>query len=186
MIKVGVLGRRPLERAGARRTLEEDGRVRIVGEGTLDHASHIVRTTRPDILVTLHPDADDALSELSALRSSRTTRTTDAAPAPRRIVLVGKVSEDAARKLLHLGAQGILLSGDALEHLSWAVRAAAAGSIALAPTVARSVVDQYARPGPPAGEAAAARIAWQARGSGPAQTAGTAGPLTVQEHAGSG
>nr|WP_163016856.1 response regulator transcription factor [Streptomyces chartreusis] len=144
---MSILGRHSLERAGVRRVLEDDGRVRIVGEGAVDQASHMVRSTRPDVLIASHQNTDEALN---ALR-------TDQLAGPARIVLVSRLTEDSTRMLLRLGACGVLLLGDCVEHLPWAVRATAAGSVALAPAAARFVVDQYVRPGQLADEVTNAR-----------------------------
>ncbi|WP_192583015.1 helix-turn-helix transcriptional regulator [Streptomyces albicerus] len=73
------------------------------------------------------------------------------------VVLTSQLSEKTLRMLLRHGAGGILLRDDSVEHLPWAVRAAAAGSIALAPAAAHLLVDQYVRPGRLSEEAAAAR-----------------------------
>ncbi|MGI5427427.1 LuxR C-terminal-related transcriptional regulator [Streptomyces sp. CA-179760] len=147
MIRVGILGGPSLERAGVRRILEEDGRVRIVGEATGDQAPHMVRSARPDVLVSSHQEPDEALS---ALRSRPLSE-------PARVVLVSRLTEHSTRMLLRLGARGVLLRGECVEHLPWAAQAAAAGSVALAPTAAGFVVDQYVWPGQLAEEVVAAR-----------------------------
>ncbi|MEU4486011.1 response regulator transcription factor [Streptomyces purpurascens] len=144
---MGILGCQSLERAGVRRILEEDGRARIVGEGAVDQTPHLVRSTRPDVLIASHQDPAEALSALRAYHASE----------PARIVLVSRLTEHAIRSLLRHGARGVLLRGDCVEHLPWAVRATAAGSVALAPTAAGFVVDQYVTPGQLAEEVAAAR-----------------------------
>ncbi|MGW0861139.1 LuxR C-terminal-related transcriptional regulator [Streptomyces koelreuteriae] len=144
---MAILGCQSLERTGVRAVLEEDNRIRVVGEGTVDQARRIVRSTRPNVLVASHHDPDEALSALRAYRVS----------VPARIVLVSRLTEHATRKLLHLGVRGVLLRRDCVEHLPWAVRATAAGSVALTPTAAGFVVDQYIRPGQQAEEVAAAR-----------------------------
>ncbi|GGX13631.1 DNA-binding response regulator [Streptomyces malachitofuscus] len=147
MIRVGILGRQTLERAGIRHILETDDRIAVVGDGTVEQAPGLVRSTRPDVLVAGHHDPDEALAALRAPRAAE----------PARVVLVGRLTDRATRMLLRLGARGVLLREDGARHLPWAVRAAAAGSVALAPTAAGFVVDQYVRPGRLAEEAVAAR-----------------------------
>ncbi|MDX3619437.1 response regulator transcription factor [Streptomyces europaeiscabiei] len=143
---MGILGCVPLERAGVRRVLEEDAWIRVVGEGSAGQSSRLVRTVRPDLLVTLHDGPDDALGDLGPT-----------APSLPRIVLVSRLSERAARVLLRHGANGILLRDDSLDHLRWAVRAAAAGGLALSPTAAAFVTEQFARPDRLTEETVAAR-----------------------------
>ncbi|WAU78811.1 response regulator transcription factor [Streptomyces sp. Qhu-G9] len=82
--------------------------------------------------------------EDEALRTLRSLEALKASPA--RIILVDRLSESGTRRLLRGGAHGILLSNDSVNHLAWAVRAAVAGSIALAPEAARLMVDRYLQP----------------------------------------
>ncbi|MFF8869542.1 LuxR C-terminal-related transcriptional regulator [Streptomyces massasporeus] len=144
---MAILGCQTLERAGLRAVLEQDDRIRIVGDGTVDQALHIVRSTRPDVLVASHDDPEEALSDLRVHRVS----------VPARIVLVSRLTEHVTRRLLQLGVRGVLLRRDCVEHLLWAVRATAAGSVALTPAAAGCVVDQYIRPGQQSEESAAAK-----------------------------
>ncbi|MDX3643842.1 response regulator transcription factor [Streptomyces sp. MB09-02B] len=125
----------PLDRAGVKRVLEEETGIRVVGEGSANESSHLARTARPDLLVTLHDGPDDALGDLGP--------TTPGLP---RIVLVNRLSEQATRLLLHYGVNGILLRDGSVTHLGWAVRAAAAGGLALAPTAAAFVREQFTQP----------------------------------------
>jgi DNA-binding NarL/FixJ family response regulator len=135
MLRVCVFGDGPLERAGVRRVLEEDERIRVVGEGPVGRFARLVRASRPDLLVSLHDDPDDTLGTLPS----------SGPPLPR-IVLVSHLSEQSARMLLHQGANGILLREDSVAHLHWAVRAAAAGGLALDPTAAALVAARLIRP----------------------------------------
>ncbi|GLW49171.1 DNA-binding response regulator [Streptomyces sp. NBRC 14336] len=144
---MGILGCRTLERAGVRHVLEADDRITVVGEDTVGQAPGLVRSTRPDVLVASHQDPEEALAALRAHRAAE----------PARVVLVGRLTDQATRMLLRFGARGVLLREDGARHLPWAVHATAAGSVALAPTTAGFVVDQYVRPGRVAEEAAAAR-----------------------------
>ncbi|WP_143668877.1 MULTISPECIES: LuxR C-terminal-related transcriptional regulator [unclassified Streptomyces] len=144
---MAILGYQSLELAGIRAVLQDDSRVRIVGEGTWNQAPNIVRSTRPDVLVASHNDPEEALSALRTYRVS----------VPARIVLVSRLTEHATRMLLRLGVRGVLLRDDCVEHLLWAVRATAAGSLALTPAAAGFVVDQYVRPGQLSEEVTSAR-----------------------------
>ncbi|WP_369260832.1 LuxR C-terminal-related transcriptional regulator [Streptomyces sp. R35] len=149
MIRIGIFGRHSLERAEVRQAVEHDDQVRVVSEGSIAAASRLARTVRPDILVLSHSSVDDALETLRELDQFATT--------PKRIVLVDRVTEPGARRLLGKGANGILHSGDREENLLWAIRAAAAGSVALAPEVARPVMNRYLEPSHAAEEVKAAR-----------------------------
>ncbi|WP_424854560.1 helix-turn-helix transcriptional regulator [Streptomyces sp. SAI-170] len=144
---MGILGHKSLERAGVRQVLEDDGSLWVVGEGRPEQAPYVVRGSRPDVLVASHDSPEDALR---AVRSHP-------GPGPARIVLVSRLSEQATRLLLRHDVRGILLRADTVRHLPWAVRAAAAGSVALAPAPAATLVDTFVRPGRFAEEAAAAR-----------------------------
>lgn len=147
MIRGVVLGSRTLERAGVRHILEADDGLAVVGEGTVEQTSGLVRSARPDVLVVGHHDPDEAPAAPRAHRAA----------GPARVVLVGRLTDRATRMLLRHGARGVLLRDDGARHLPWAVRAAAAGSLALTPAAAGFVVDPYVRPGRPAEEAVAAR-----------------------------
>ncbi|MFI7351538.1 LuxR C-terminal-related transcriptional regulator [Streptomyces sp. NPDC049936] len=156
MIRVGVLGREPLERAGVRRVLEEDTGIRIVCENP-DPSSLLIRTSRPDVLISIHRSADDALDALRRPKPASPGAAGVPAFAPAHVVLVDSLSEHGTRALLRHGARGILLRGNSVRHLPWAVRAAAEGTVALGPVAARFLVDQYVRPGRVADAVVAAR-----------------------------
>ncbi|MFF6997716.1 DNA-binding response regulator [Streptomyces sp. NPDC008313] len=157
VVRVGILGRQALERAGVKRVLEVDERIRIVGEDSVDRASHVARTSRPDVLVTSHHSPKEALEVLRSPAAAAQRMAHASVPAPAHVVLVGHLSEHSTRILLRHGARGILLRGDSLRHLPWAVRAAAAGTIALGPVAAQFLVDQYLQPSRAADDVAAAR-----------------------------
>ncbi|MFI9151030.1 LuxR C-terminal-related transcriptional regulator [Streptomyces sp. NPDC053367] len=144
---MGILGHRSLERSAVRQVLEDDGSLWVVGEGRPEQAPYVVRGSRPDVLVASHEGPEDALRALRAQPGA----------GPARIVLVGHLSEQATRLLLRHDARGVLLRADTVRHLPWAVRAAAAGSVALAPGPAAFLVDAVVRPGRFAEETAAAR-----------------------------
>ncbi|MFF0203283.1 LuxR C-terminal-related transcriptional regulator [Streptomyces sp. NPDC005017] len=147
MIRVGVLGRTSPERAQVRKVLEGDGGIWAVGEGRADQAPQPVRAIRPHVLVDSHHDPEEALN---ALRSGPS-------PGPARTVLLGRLSQRATGPLSRHDVRGILLRADAVAHLHWAVRATAAGSVALTPGAARFVVDAFVRPGRATEESAEAR-----------------------------
>ncbi|WP_330306062.1 response regulator transcription factor [Streptomyces sp. NBC_00589] len=149
MIRIGIFGRHSVERAEVRQSVEQDDQVRVVSEGSIASASRLARTATPDILVLSHSNVDEALYTLRELDRLATT--------PKSIVLVDHVTEPGARRLLDRGANGILHSGDCVDNLRWAIRAAVAGSVALAPEVARPVVDRYLDPSRAAEEVNLAR-----------------------------
>jgi DNA-binding NarL/FixJ family response regulator len=96
-----------------------------------------------------HPGEDEAIHTFKVL--DRLT------PTPARIVLVDRCTEDGTRRLLSSGAHGVLLRSSSVDHLLWAVRAVAAGSVALAPEVAGLVLDHYLQPSYAAAESTAAQ-----------------------------
>ncbi|MDI6514725.1 response regulator transcription factor [Streptomyces coelicoflavus] len=156
MIRVGIVGREPLERAGIRRVLESDSRIRFVGEAS-EAESRTMRTARLDVLVSSHTGTEEALDNLRLLKAAGPRTTNVPASSPAHVVLVDHLSEHITRVLLHQGARGVLLRGNSVRHLPWAVRAAAAGTVALGPVAAQFLVDQYVRPGRTADAVAAAR-----------------------------
>ncbi|WP_217250809.1 response regulator transcription factor [Streptomyces sp. AC602_WCS936] len=108
-------------------------------------------------MVSSHHNPDDALD---ALRSPNPTAPRAAnAPisTPSHVVLVDHLTEHTTRTLLRHGARGILLRGNSVRHLSWAVKAAAEGTVALGPVAAQFLVDQYVRPARAADAATTAR-----------------------------
>ncbi|MEU4085939.1 response regulator transcription factor [Streptomyces aureus] len=138
MIRIGIFGHHSLERAGVRRTVEQDDQLHVVSEGSIASASRLVRTATPEILVLSHSSLDEALNTLEELNQLAITA--------KRIVLMDRVTEPVAQRLLRNGVNGILHSGDCVTNLLWAIRAARAGSVALAPEVARPVVTRYLEP----------------------------------------
>jgi len=132
-----------------RRTIEQDDQLHVVSEGSIASASRLLRTATPDIIVMSHSSIDEALNTLAELNQLAVTA--------KRIVLLDRVTEPAARRLLRSGANGILHSGECVTNLPWAIRAARAGSVALAPEVARPVVARYLEPSYAAEEANIAR-----------------------------
>ncbi|MFJ8147711.1 LuxR C-terminal-related transcriptional regulator [Streptomyces sp. NPDC096048] len=156
MIRVGILGREPLERAGVRRVLEEDARIRIVGEVS-EAESPLMRAVRLDVLVSSHHSPNEALDVLRLPSATAPRGAGSQVSAPAHVVLVDNLSEHTTRTLLRYGARGILLRGNSVRHLPWAVRAAAAGTVALGPVAAQFLVDQYVRPGRAADAVATAR-----------------------------
>lgn len=156
MIRVGILGREPLERAGVGRVLEADSRIRVVGEAS-EAESHLVRAVRLDVLVSSHASTDDALDTLRLPKAAGPKAANVPVSHPAHVVLVDHLSEHATRVLLHHGARGILLRGNSVQHLPWAIRAAAAGTVALGPVAAQFLVDQYVQPGRAADAVASAR-----------------------------
>ncbi len=149
MIRIGIFGQSPLERASMRRAVGRDDQVCVVSEGPTASATRLACAGTPDLLVMSHSSVDEALHTLEELNELAVT--------PRRVVLVDGVTEPGARRMLSRGADGILHSGDCVENLLWAVRAAVAGSVALGPEVAHPLVARYLEPGEAADDMDAAR-----------------------------
>ncbi|WP_158574173.1 helix-turn-helix transcriptional regulator [Streptomyces triticagri] len=129
---VGVLGEDGDTRERIQRTAESAAGVRVAFTAPLSHRRSLPRTGSPHLLVTLHRDAHLALRELRAAAQ--------ATPVPTLLVLNEPCTEDDVSRLLLHGARGIVGTASVESHLPWAVHAAAAGGLALAPTATETLL----------------------------------------------
>ncbi|MFG6402932.1 MULTISPECIES: response regulator [unclassified Microbacterium] len=144
MIRVLVVDDHPIVRAGVVALVEAAPDLEVAGtaasgEEALERALAIV----PDlVLMDLRLpgiDGDEATARILAVL-----------PAVRVVVLTTYENDDAILRAIGAGASGYLLKAAPEDELLAGIRAVAAGEVALAPSVARVLVQQAARPAAPA------------------------------------
>src|SRR5207237_715967 len=120
-----------------RRALSDAREFTIVGEAANgEDALEIMLRTSPDVaLIDLHMPVLDGISTLRALRST--------AMKTRALVLTANNERETIAAAIEAGADGYVLKGCAAQELRDAVRTVVFGGAALAPTVARSMLDEY-------------------------------------------
>lgn len=141
MIRVLLTDDHPVVRAGLRALLETEPDVTVVGEATTpEEAVAATEETRPDVVLmdlqlragTSGVDATSALRRL--------------AHRPRVLVLTNYDTDVDILGAVEAGASGYLLKDAPPEELLAAVRAAAAGESALAPTIATRLLERLRTP----------------------------------------
>jgi len=134
MVTVAIVDDHPIVRAGLRSILDAASDIHVVAEGaTAAEALRLSAEFQPDVLVL-----DVNLPDGNGLDVSRTLCAQSAHPA----ILILTVHRDPQTVfgLLECGAVGYVLKDDALETLTYAVRAVARGESWLSPSVASQVV----------------------------------------------
>jgi DNA-binding NarL/FixJ family response regulator len=156
MVTVAIVDDHPIVRAGLRSILDTASDIHVVSEGaTAAEALRLSAEFRPDVLVL-----DVNLPDGNGLDVARTLCAQSAHPA----ILILTVHRDPQTVfgLLECGAVGYVLKDDALETLTYAVRAVARGESWLSPSVASQVVHRAVgldNSRPAAGSPAASRPA---------------------------
>lgn len=133
-------------RAGLRALLEGEPGFEVVGEtGDGADAVRLVQRLSPDVVLM-----DLRLSETGPVDSGTeaTRRILAVAPGTRVVVLTSYGSQADVLRAVEAGARGYVLKAGPPEELFRAVRAAAAGGMALAPEAAASFIGQTAGPAP--------------------------------------
>jgi len=113
-------------------------RTSVVAEGKRVQAAALVKTTRPDLLISGDAFGKDSLPVVETV--------TLLPGAPAVLVIAEHITERDARALLVRGAAGVLLSRSAPQHLAWALGAVTEGSRALSPEIADAIL--HSRPAP--------------------------------------
>jgi DNA-binding NarL/FixJ family response regulator len=134
VIQAGVIDDTGLFRAAFSAILTARQEFAVVVEGELAKVESLARATRLDVIVHC------CIGENSALTLQRLQGIPSV---PRILVVAERVTEAQARRLLSLGAAGILLQETALQHLSWAILSIAQGGWALSPEIASPIIDGY-------------------------------------------
>ncbi|GAA4006034.1 MULTISPECIES: response regulator transcription factor [Streptomyces] len=148
-LRILIVDDHTVVRAGLRALLEGEPDFDVVGEtGDGNDAVRLVGGLRPDVVLM-----DLRLSEVGAAGSrvdgiEATRRILAASAGVRVVVLTSYGSQADVLRAVEAGARGYVLKAGPPEELFRAVRAAAAGGMALAPEAAARVVGYTAEPGP--------------------------------------
>jgi DNA-binding NarL/FixJ family response regulator len=144
MIRVVIADDQGLVRMGLRKILEIEPDTEVVGEA-VDGAQAVEMATR------LHPDLvlmDIRMPLLDGIEATR--RLVRAHPGIRVLMLTTFGLDTYVFESLRAGASGFMLKDAPPEEIAAAVRIIATGDALLAPSVTRSVIEQFARqPVPP-------------------------------------
>jgi DNA-binding NarL/FixJ family response regulator len=142
-VRVIVADDEALVRAGLRAILETAGGVLVVGEAANgEQAVALSRTERPDVVLL-----DVQMPRLDGLDAARQIlRRPDS---PRVIMLTTFDLDEYVYAAMRAGASGFLVKDTPREQLLAAVRTVARGDALLASSVARRLVDRFARPASP-------------------------------------
>jgi len=139
-IRVLLADDQAMVRAGFRMILECEPDIEVVGEAEDgDQAMSATLRLRPDVVLM-----DIQMPGLDGLRA--TQRITETRDLPSRVVILTTFErDDYVFDALRSGASGFLLKNAPPEELVHAVRVVNAGEALLAPSVTRSIIEQFAR-----------------------------------------
>lgn len=141
MIRIVIADDHPVVRAGLRALLSAEPDLDVVGEaGTPDDAVALAGTLTPELVLM---DLQFGGQQTGAV-ATRRVRALDAAPYV--LVLTNYDSDGDILGAVEAGASGYLLKDAPPEDLVTAVRAAAAGESALAPTIAGRLMARMRAP----------------------------------------
>ncbi|MEV5711859.1 response regulator [Actinoallomurus sp. NPDC052274] len=140
-MRVLVCDRLSIVRHGLSALLAAEEDIEVIDEtGSGIDAMVLARRHQPHVVVT-----GLALDGISGLELVRRLNQEDLDPKPRVVVLSMMENEDTISRVLHAGANGLLVKEVTREQLGSAVRAAADGQTMLAPQVATRLVDWFRR-----------------------------------------
>ncbi|MBP2476445.1 DNA-binding NarL/FixJ family response regulator [Crossiella equi] len=144
MVRVVVVDDQALVRVGVRTLLGSEPDTELVGEAADGRTGvALVRELRPDVVLM-----DIRMPEVDGLAALREI-TADPALADVRVVMLTTFGLDEyVFEALRAGASGFVLKDAEPEELLRAVRVVARGGSLLSPSVTRSVIARFARPGP--------------------------------------
>ncbi|MBC6459376.1 response regulator [Actinomadura sp. HBU206391] len=146
MIRVVVVDDQALVRVGVRTLLGSEPDIELVGEGA-DGRTGVarVRAAVPDVVLM-----DIRMPEMDGLAALREISGDPALSAVRVVMLTTFGLDEYVFEALRSGASGFVLKDAEPEELLRAVRVVADGGSLLSPSVTRSVIARFARPGPAA------------------------------------
>jgi DNA-binding NarL/FixJ family response regulator len=144
VIRVVVVDDQALIRVGVRTLLGSEPDTELVGEGA-DGRTGIaaIRTTVPDVVLM-----DIRMPEMDGLAALREITKDPELSAVRVVMLTTFGLDEYVFEALRCGASGFVLKDAEPEELLRAVRVVADGGSLLSPSVTRSVIARFARPGP--------------------------------------
>jgi DNA-binding NarL/FixJ family response regulator len=150
MTSVLIADDQALVRMGLRKVFETEPDMTVAGEAADgEEAVAAVRRLRPDVILM-----DIRMPALDGIEATR--RITAAQPAARIVILTTFGLDTYVYESLRAGASGFMLKDAPPEEITAAVRVVAAGDALLAPSVTRSVIEEFARrPPEPRAEPAA-------------------------------
>jgi len=127
-------------RQGTRELLEREEDMEVVAEASDgEEAVHLTTNQRPDVAIM-----DISMPKLNGIEATKQIKAIH--PATAVLVLTAYDDDQYIFALLEAGAAGYLLKNVRAEELVDAVRAVHAGESVLHPTVARKVINRFARP----------------------------------------
>ena len=150
MTSVLIADDQALVRMGLRKVFETEPDMTVAGEAADgEEAVAAVRRLRPDVILM-----DIRMPALDGIEATR--RITAARPDARIVILTTFGLDTYVYESLRAGASGFMLKDAPPEEITAAVRVVAAGDALLAPSVTRSVIEEFARrPPEPSAEPAA-------------------------------
>jgi NarL family two-component system response regulator LiaR len=129
-----------LVRQGTRELLEQEEDLTVVAEaGDGEEAVRLAASTHPDVAIM-----DISMPRLDGIEATQQIKTHD--PTIAVLVLTAYDDDQYVFALLEAGAAGYLLKDVQASELVKAVRAVHAGESILHPTIARKVINRFARP----------------------------------------
>jgi len=146
-VRVVLADDQPLVRAGLRVLIADCPDLDVVGEaGTGAQAVQLARQARPDVVVM-----DIRMPGMDGIEATQMITTGDRGSGPTRVVVLTTFDDDDyVYAALRAGASGFLVKDMALEDILAAIRVVAAGDALIAPSVTRRLIEQFAKPAPPA------------------------------------
>jgi NarL family two-component system response regulator LiaR len=139
VIKVMLVEDHVLVREGTRKLLERESDLQIVAEaGDGEEAVRLAPIHRPDVIVM-----DIAMPKLNGIEATKQIKAAN--PSTVVLVLTAYDHDQYIFALLEAGAAGYLLKDVSTDDLIEAIRAVHAGESVLHPTIARKVVNYFAR-----------------------------------------
>jgi DNA-binding NarL/FixJ family response regulator len=137
-IRVLIVSREDLTRAGLRGILAMDVRLEVVAE--VDSAVEAIlagRRSPVDVVVVAHESLEAAAETVGQISSSL--------PGARMVALVDQVDPDGLLTVIRAGAAGVVGRDAPAETITTAIRATAEGGLAIPPDLAASVLRDVAR-----------------------------------------
>jgi DNA-binding NarL/FixJ family response regulator len=138
MLRVATVSPEGILQLGLRALLESCATLSVTAAATAHQAKNVIKTTRPDVILTCLSDTGESILLLRHLHQN--------GKPPAILVLTDHLSKKDARRLLLHGASGILLKKTAGDHLHWAVPALTRGAHVLPPEFSGELILEYLEP----------------------------------------